>query len=282
MEYMLVAKAGVEFELLVKAIYEEILLSDECDTVNVEHDVKVAGKSGQLHQIDVYWKFTVAGVVHRVAVECKEYKNTVSIGRIRDFSAALDDIGDIRGIFVTTKGYQSGALKFSEHKGISLKTVQEPTSIDIDEHQSIKKMTLNGSAFCIGSVAMTPLFDVQWIIENTNLKNGDELLCDDFNDKIKVMDSNYTSLGTILDFENRLPREPANTVGLSHKYAFGDAFLHIPSSPWPPLKLTGLNFEYNTYTLKVSSETNFKLMAEAVIKDVVTGESHLYNKQTEY
>ena len=112
----LVQNVNTQYELLAKAVYEEILQSQGFDTVSVEHDVKLEGSSGQKHQIDVYWQFVVAGVKHQVAVECKNYASSVSVGKIRDFSAALDDIGNIQGIFITKKDYQKGAKNFAEHK----------------------------------------------------------------------------------------------------------------------------------------------------------------------
>lgn len=273
------AKPGTDFELFVKSIYEEILEQDDIENVQVEHDVKILGKSGQSHQIDVYWEFKSAGVTHRVAVECKEYKNTVSVGKIRDFYGALDDIGNINGIFVTTKGYQKGAITFAEHKGIALKTVQEPTQEDIDSFQGIKTISLNINAVCIGNISMTPVLDVQWVIDNTDFKEGDSFSFNAPNNEVRVLDSNFNSLGTILEFENRLPREPENTIGLSHQYDFEDGFIHIPKSGKPPLKVNALKFSYDTYTISTTNEINFKLMAEAVLKDIITGDFHLFNKQ---
>lgn len=277
--YVVMAKRGTEFELFVKAIYEEIIEQEDIDNVRVEHDIKVIGKSGQAHQIDVYWEFSSAGVTHRVAVECKEYKNTVSVGKIRDFSAALDDIGNIQGIFVTTQGYQQGAITFAEHKGISLKLVKEPTQEDIDAHQGIKTICLNINAICIGNVKMVPELDVRWVIENTDIKEGDAFSIKALNNEVKVIDSNFNSLGTILDFENKLPRKPENTEGLTHKYEFDDGFIHIPNSNYPPLKLKAAHFKYDTYTLSAQSEIKFNMMAEAVLKDIITGDFHLYKKQ---
>ncbi len=274
-------KNGTEFEIFVKAIYEEILAYDGYDTVKVEHDVKVIGKSGQLHQLDVYWEFKIAGITHRVAVECKEYTNTVSVGKVRDFFGALEDIGNIHGIFVTTKGYQSGAIKYAKHKDISLKIVHEPTSEDIDAYQGIKTIHINMNSQCIENVSMNLSLDIDWVLEHTNIKEGDQFTFNALNNEIKVIDSNFNLLGTIRDFENKLPREPENTHGLTYKYEFADGFIHVPNSKYPPLKLKAIHFKYDTYTFSTVSEINSKLMAQAVLKDIITGESHLYKKSTE-
>lgn len=105
-----------EYEKLTREVYEEILKSDGFDTITVQHNVNIVGKSTQKHQIDVYWEFKVAGITHRVAVECKNYTSTITVGKVRDFSAALDDIGNIQGIFITKTGYQKGAKVFADHK----------------------------------------------------------------------------------------------------------------------------------------------------------------------
>lgn len=270
------AKAGTEFELFVKAIYEQILTFDGYETVRVEHDVNVLGKSGQLHQIDVYWEFNVAGLTHKVAVECKDYKSNVSVGKIRDFYGALEDIGNIHGIFVTTKGYQSGAVQYAEHKNISLKVVKEPSQEEIDEHLGIKAININIEILQIANSKMTPVFDVQWILENTSIKSGDHYSFNAINNEIKIIDSNYNLLGTVLDFENKLPRKSENEKGLSYKFDFDDSYFHVPNCGYPPLKIKTLKFDYDTYVLNSKSEINFEIMAKAIIKDIVTGEAHLY------
>lgn len=273
------AKSGTSFELLTKAIYEEILSTDGYETVTVEHDVKIPGRSGQLHQIDIYWEFKIAGVTHRVAVECKEYSNTVSIGKVRDFYGALEDIGNIHGIFVTTQGYQSGAITYAEHKNISLKIVSEPTQEDIDGFQGIKEIHLNTHARCIRNVETIPEFDNEWLIKNTSLKMGDSLEYSGMSNELKVLDSSYNLIGSLHELGNKLPRTPENTKNLIHKQEFTDGFLFIPNSKFPPLKINSITFKYETYTISTKSEMRFKLLAEAVLKDIITGEVHLYKKQ---
>ena len=218
------AQKGIEFEHFVKAIYDEILKQDAYENVAVNHDVSVMGKSGQLHQLDIYWEFSIAGVLHKVAVECKEYKSTVSVGKIRDFYGALEDIGNINGIFVTTKGYQSGAITYGEHKNISLKVVNEPTEADILAHNGITTINLNIQAHCINNTRVDPILDIDWILENTEIKEGDAFSFDALNDEVKVLDSNFNLLGTFLDFENKLPRKPENSSSLVHKYDFADGY----------------------------------------------------------
>jgi len=275
------AKKGMEFELFVKSIYEEILALDGYETIKVVHDVSLLGRSKQPHQIDVYWEFKLAGITHQIAVECKEYKNTVSVGKVRDFYGALEDIGNIYGIFVTTKGYQSGAITYAKHKDISLKVVQEPTEEDIESHQGVKEIIIQGHALCVSNVKVQPILDIEWVFQHTDIKKGDEFSFNALSNEIKVMDSSLNLLGTFHDFENRLPREPENTENLTHKYMFSDGFIYILNSKYPPLKLKGIQFKYDTYTINTKSQVSSKLMAQAVLRDIITGDIHLYNKSSE-
>jgi len=123
---------NTEYELLVKQIYEEILLDENKNDIKVEHNKQVQGKSGQFHQIDFYWECNVAGDIYRFAVECKNYSKPVSIGKIRDFHGVLIDIGTINGIFVSTSGYQAGAKKHTDYHGIILKEARSPKNEDWD------------------------------------------------------------------------------------------------------------------------------------------------------
>ena len=97
-----------------------MLHSDGVENINVLHNVKIIGRSGASHQIDVYWEFKLAGVTYKTCIECKHYNSSVKKSHIAAFSAVLEDIGNATGIFATTEGYQEGALLFAQAKGIRL------------------------------------------------------------------------------------------------------------------------------------------------------------------
>src|SRR4051794_23468650 len=54
------------------------------------------------------------GVLHKVAIECKNLSRNVELGHVRDFAAVLSDIPGLRGIMVTSKGFARGAKKYVE------------------------------------------------------------------------------------------------------------------------------------------------------------------------
>lgn len=109
---------NTEYEIFTQEIYQQLVDNDVLKPTQVHHDVKLVGKSGQKHQIDVYWEYEIDSIIHKVAIECKNYTSQVSIGKVRDFFGVLFDLGDVDGFMVTKKGYQKG-LKYSEITTIS-------------------------------------------------------------------------------------------------------------------------------------------------------------------
>ena len=117
---------NIEYEKFAQEIYNEILKNLYVKNMEVMHNVKLIGKSGQKHQIDVYWEYQYDNTTFKIAIECKNYNHTVSISKVRDFFGVLYDLEDVKGIMVTKKGYQEGARKFGEHYGIDLMELREP------------------------------------------------------------------------------------------------------------------------------------------------------------
>ena len=134
-------REAIEYELLTQSIYKEILAKEGVNTIDVQHDISIAGRSGVKHQIDVYWEFRQAGITHRVLVECKNYTSHVTLEKARNFSSVLDDIGNCIGIMVTKTGYQSGVADFCKYRGIALKLLAKPT--DADWEGKIREIHLN-------------------------------------------------------------------------------------------------------------------------------------------
>ncbi|MDR5866215.1 restriction endonuclease [Halomonas koreensis] len=276
------ANANTEYEKLAREVYEGILQAEGFDTITVKHDVKIEGKSGQKHQIDVFWEFDVAGVKHRVAVECKNYTSPVSIGKIRDFSAALDDIGNIQGIFITKTGYQSGAKTFADHCGITLKHLREPTKKDLEAVGAPPSLNIRGHIFYFINTVPDIKFDFDWIISNTSMKEGDPFEILALNCDIKIVDENGNLIKTFLDLENELPRPTdikCDRIGLTHQFVFENQYLTWPGCPYEKLKLKKIDFKYDVgYTCSVM-EFEGRWAAKAVLEDIKTGDIHLHDKK---
>lgn len=98
-------ETGIDYELIVKAIYEALLKQDNVNNLDIRHNTIIKGK-GTSHQIDVYWKFRAGGVDYETIVQVKKEKNRVSQGDILLFSGVVNDIpGKPKGIFIARSGF---------------------------------------------------------------------------------------------------------------------------------------------------------------------------------
>lgn len=117
-----------ELEDHVKNVYQTIL-DLENKTILVARDVQITGRHGGSYQIDVYYEFELAGLRHRVAIECKNTQRPVDRDRVIAFKGKMDDCVDVKGVMVAANGYQSGAIDFAEKNGVVLIEVSDLPSI---------------------------------------------------------------------------------------------------------------------------------------------------------
>jgi hypothetical protein len=110
-------KPGASLEKDVRRVYA-FLLNMRDEGVAVSNPMFMTGKSGEQHEIDVYYEFTKAGIRHRVAIECKDWATSISKGQVQEFESKLRDIGNITGVIVARNGYQSGADGFAKYHDI--------------------------------------------------------------------------------------------------------------------------------------------------------------------
>ena len=114
---------STEYEILIRDLHAALVENDGVENVTVLHNVKLNGRSGANHQIDVYWEFKVAGVKYKTCIECKHYNRRIKKPHVAAFITTIEDIGNTTGIFATTIGYQSGAVLLAKEKNIRLITV---------------------------------------------------------------------------------------------------------------------------------------------------------------
>lgn len=126
---------GTSFEKLTQEIYQSFCDFDTSKygfkKLQVLHDVKIQGKSGATHQIDVFWEFNLAGIGYSTIVEVKDWKTPVKKEQIMSLKAKIDDIPNSNGIFVSRVGFQEGAKTYAEHNGIQLITITEEKDFKI-------------------------------------------------------------------------------------------------------------------------------------------------------
>lgn len=117
-----------EFENHIQYVYQTLLRLDG-HTVVVAKDACLVGHDGAEYQIDVYYEFELAGLRHRVAIECKNTQRRVERNDVLAFKAKIDELSDVIGVIVSANGFQSGAKDFADKHRITALSIEEIPSI---------------------------------------------------------------------------------------------------------------------------------------------------------
>lgn len=269
---------NTEFELFTQWVYQRLVNNDVLKPTKVQHNVKLKGKSGCEHQIDVYWEYEIAGNIHRVAIECKNYDSLVPVGKVRDFQGVLADLNNVNGIMVSRKGYQEGAKKYADQYGISLKVVRQPGwneiigSITTVVHADIRHTLY--------------LIDEGWIAEHSFDLNKLRRFYASFQfEKADywraathfpietkdhfIRDGKGKKITSLEELEQQLPENPDPET--SFMFPFEDGWLE--SRYWGPVRIREVKFEFESKT----QETTINLAADdfvaAILEDALGGKT---------
>ena len=236
---------NIEYEKFAQEIYNEILKNLYVKNIEVMHNVKLIGKSGQKHQIDVYWEYQYDNTIFKIAIECKNYNHTVSIGKVRDFFGVLYDLEEVKGIMVTKKGYQEGAKKFGEHYGIDLMELREPE----DGEAIVAETTLT-----IDCSVRHRLFliDEDWALATK---------------EDKIRNSEGKIIVDIRKLEDELPKKSKQDDG--YIYPFEDAYV---KTEWGDIKIKEVKFEYENHTEIKQFKIDAQNITKAILKNAINKE----------
>ena len=266
------------FECFTQRIIQRLVNSDVLKPTLVRHNVKLKGKSGCDHQIDVYWEYEKDGAMNRVAIECKNYDSNVSIGKVRDFFSVLQDLENVRGIMVTSKGYQKGAKKFAEFYGISLKKLRRP-----EWNESIGSITTVDQ---MDSVHRLYKIDEGWAAEHSfSIDRLRNVYANLFPDKagywraathlpIETVDRNIRdSQGNVISSLDNLglmcleKQEPGAVI----LFPFKDGW--VESRHWGPVRIREVKFEYESTVQEKTIQLAADDFVEAILEDAFGGKT---------
>ncbi|WP_279119396.1 restriction endonuclease [Fusobacterium varium] len=258
---------GIEYEILTKEVYEEIIKKEGFKNIEVLHNVKKEGFSKTTHQIDVYFEYALAGTLHSVAIECKDYKSKVSQEKLMAFYSKIIDLRVSKGIFVSKTGFQKGAIIFAQSHGIELVELRKPEEYDWEG--LVKTIHVKLKMHGVINVEIKDIeVDENWRKEN-NIK--------DINFKYSGLNSEFyfynkekERIFSLLDLSNKLPTNDLNSIENVHTFNFEeDVYLKNLSQD---IKISSITFKYeiieNETTIKIDGETSVKAMK----KNVNTGE----------
>jgi hypothetical protein len=261
-------RVDIEYERFTQEIYQDLLMEDGL-TAQVLHNVKLKGKA-TYHQIDVYWEYKIAGVLHKVAIECKNYNNDISIGKVRDFHSVLMDIGTINGIMVTKKGYQRGAKEFAELYGINLVVLREP--IEEDWKGRIRIIETNIQAIGFEVTNWYVQIDFDWFkaqFGEDSVKNF-KATFSGLNNQVWITDENGNRLKNFLQLQEELPYSKETDSLLKHYYPFENGY--ITTQEYGNVKIKGVELTYQVSVSKSQLIVDSQKITKAIVKNVISGE----------
>lgn len=270
---------NTEYERFTQEIYQQLVNLDVVRTTKVQHDVKLEGRSGQKHQIDVYWEYEVAGNKHRVAIECKNYNTLVPIGKVRDFKGVLDDLNGVNGIMVTKVGYQEGAKKFAQEYGISLKELRTPRYGEtiIGEIENHIHSEVRYTLFQIDEAwAEENGFDIERYrkrlsliyTSRTELWNSSPFIYIERKDDI-LRDERGREVASLKELEKQIPDH--STDEFPFVFKFEDAYLD--SRYFGPVKVCAVKYDYNIHDQQQTIALDAGDLVKAILKDAQSNET---------
>lgn len=275
--------SATEFELFTQRVYQKLVNNDVLKPTKVEHNVKLQGKSGCEHQIDVYWEYEIAGNKHHAAIECKYYNKRVEKEKVCAFQGILADLDNIEGIMVTKIGFQKGAKMYAKQYDISLKELRVPTRDDI-----VGEIT---TIIHIDRTRCLYLIDEEYAKQkNLNLQRVRDYLA--FTDPKKaeywragthlpletksriIYDFTGKKITSLDELEKQLPEKPESNS--SQVFKFEDAW--IETHYWGQVKIREVKYEFASEDQETTIQLAADMFVEAILKDAISGESQYVPK----
>ena len=273
--------SNTEFEILTQKIYQKLVNNDVLKPTKVQHNVKLKGNSGCEHQIDVYWEYEIAGNLHRVAIECKNYNTKVKVGGVRAFYGVLKDLNNVNGIMVSNQGYQKSALEFAAHYGISLKQLRRPRADEVIGEVNMKShLCLRHRVFLIdeGWIA-DHNFDIerlrQFYASFQVKKSKYWLSATHFPIETKdhiIRDSSGIQISSIEELERQLPEQLASPI----TFSFEDGWLE--SKHWGSVRIKEVKFEEENEIQEIIINLAAEDFVEAILEDAICGKMDYVSK----
>lgn len=280
---------GKAYEKFVKTIQETILNltnSDLCPTkqMTVELNKIINGR-----EFDLYWEFEYGGVKYRNVIECKDYASKISVGKIDEFFGKTRDIPDLRLIYATKTGYQSGAKELAEKYNISVLIVRECNDEDfVTKNGTPTISNINMVMVEIKSPEITsfiPIIDGAWLKVQPNLnleKIQNRLKKGDLKINTIITNTVTQEQYSFIDLENSLPNKITNIQYIkngTYNELLENSFLEFSSDSFS-FKIKGFRLTYNFQTPFI--ETNFNIDLEnqilGIIQNSITNQKQMIFK----
>lgn len=261
------SKAGEEYEILVKNIYEEILKNEDIDNIKVEHDVKIEGKS-TTHQIDVYWEHRIGNSNFRMIIQAKDWKRPVPQKEVLALAEIVEDLPTgTKGVFISRSGYQEGAIKVAQAKGIDIYELRQPNDKDFKDKIMKAEIKIN---------IEIPYYENMSIVVNKNKSPNikEKRLCICGDTIVYEKTENKTIKEIILELCNNNGKNIENA-----EYKFNEGYIILDDNKIFVEKLIG---KFGISQVSQSERINGYDNIGLILKDIIKKETQIFDKQNKF
>jgi len=241
--------AGKDYELFVQNLQQALLDSEDYlkhKNIKIERNKKIADNFGNLREFDLYWEYELGGVTYKTIIECKDYASKVSVEKIDALIGKIRDIPDLKPVFATKVGYQSGAEQKAKNNKIDLLVVREQNESDWEDRNGdplIKIIDIKIEAqLPVRITKFVPVIDGQWTLKNTDIDVTKPLNTFHPTNEIFIDNKHGQDRLSLFDLENRLRDQYRNQYGKhTLQYDCTDTYIETPEYK---LKLHSLDIEF--------------------------------------
>lgn len=122
-----------EFELLTKKLFTDRLKKEFGFDIAIDHQRSFKTLGGN-YKIDLSYSFSLFEQTYLTLVECKYWNSSVSREKVGYFKSILDEVGAHKGVIVTTRGFQTGAITYAQRHNIGLIKITNDKYFDTWSH----------------------------------------------------------------------------------------------------------------------------------------------------
>lgn len=255
------AKNGSEYEQFVQKLQQALLDSEQFfqqHNIIIERNKKLVDSAGIEREFDLYWEYELAGVTYKTIIECKDYASRVSIEKIDALIGKLHDLPDIKPIFATKTGYQSGAETKAKQNKIELLIVREQNDDDWQDEEGnslIKMIEINIHILSPAIITkFQPFIDKEWMLRNTSIDLSQPLHFSANNNEIFIDDHINKERYSLFDLAAKLGDLNKEQYGkdLTYSQLFEDAYIQYNSMSY---KLRAYQVDYDIYPPHIETIT---------------------------
>ncbi len=259
---------GKDYEVFVAKLQQALLNAEKITTqknIAIEVNKKIKDNCGIERQFDVYWEYELGGLTYKTVIECKDYNSDITVEKIDALIGKIRDIPDLKAVFATKTGYQSGAKTKAEQNKIDLLIVREQNEsdwTDPDGTPLLRKICLDIHLSMPSTIRkFEPIPDLEWIKKNMDTSTVKSINLSGLNNEVLIDDIAKGIKYSLHELESRLSPIDGMTYGtFSKTEMLENAFIQHKDVK---IKILGYKVEY-TISKPVVDRTELDFSKELV------------------